>query len=209
MKTRRRDAKRGAVKRRQGRPREFDAERAVDRAMNVFWRKGYEGTSLTDLTDAMGINRPSLYAAFGDKERLFRKAIERYRNGPAGYLQAALEEPTARRAIERLLRSAADELTNPHRPRGCFAVQGALACGDEAEPIRKEMCDLRGAAVDALRRRFERARSEGDLPSDSNPSDLARHAATIMHGLAVQAAGVATRAQLRRVVELVLRTWPP
>src|SRR5947207_11547368 len=101
---------------RRGRPRAFDTDAALDAALAVFWRKGYEGASLTDLTAAMGINRPSLYAAFGSKEDLFRKALDRYAEGPAAYVREALEEPTARAVAERLLRGAAELLTNPRNP---------------------------------------------------------------------------------------------
>src|SRR5262245_55016065 len=115
-----------------GRPRAFDMDRALDRALKVFWRKGYEGATLPDLTKAMGINRPSLYAAFGNKEELFRKAIDRYVEGPACHTRLALEEPTARGAVERLWRATIDLVTDARNPRGCFIVQGALACGDAA-----------------------------------------------------------------------------
>src|SRR6516164_184968 len=117
-----------------GRPRTFDTEKALDRALTVFWRKGYEGTTLPELTRAMGINRPSLYAAFGNKEMLFRKVMDRYAEGPAAYVREALEEPTARRVAERLLTGAVSLLADPRNPRGCLVVHGALACGDEAEP---------------------------------------------------------------------------
>src|SRR5579862_7020387 len=103
-----------------GRPRAFDLEKALDRAMQVFWRKGYLGTSLSDLTEAMGINRPSLYAAFGNKESLFRKALEHYSKGPSAYLNDALREPNARAVVERLLRGVVDLLTNPHTPTTCM-----------------------------------------------------------------------------------------
>src|SRR5438876_317753 len=116
-----------------GRPREFDPEKALDRALKVFWKKGYEGASLPELTRAMGINRPSLYAAFGNKEALFRKAMKRYAEGPASYVRRALEATTARRVFERLLEGGIDMVTRPGQPRGCLAVQGALACGEEAE----------------------------------------------------------------------------
>src|SRR4030081_1680148 len=111
-----------------GRPRSFDTEKALDRALQVFWRKGYEGTSLPDLTEAMGINRPSLYAAFGNKEGLFRKALDRYAERSGGLMCEAMKEPSARAAAERLLRATADALTDPRNPRGCLAVQAALSC---------------------------------------------------------------------------------
>src|SRR5215470_17599780 len=118
-----------------GRPREFDVDQALERALQVFWRKGYEGASLPDLTQAMGINRPSLYAAFGNKEALFRKALDRYAEGPAAYLGAALNEPTARAIAERLLHGTSDLVTDPRNPRGCLIVHGALACGEAAESV--------------------------------------------------------------------------
>src|SRR5438876_1611267 len=122
-----------------GRPRAFDVDEALDQALKVFWRKGYEGTSLPDLTRAMGINRPSLYAAFGNKEALFRKALDRYAQGPAAYVREALSKPTARAVVQHLLLGAVEMATDPRHPRGCLAVQGALACGDEAECVRKHL----------------------------------------------------------------------
>src|SRR5882762_7096049 len=110
-----------------GRPRAFDLDQALDRALKVFWRKGYEGASLPDLTKAMGINRPSLYAAFGNKEALFRKAIDRYVEGPASHIAEALEEPTALAVVGRLLRGSIDLITDSRNPHGCFMVQSALA----------------------------------------------------------------------------------
>ncbi len=191
-----------------GRPREFDADQALDRALKVFWRKGYEGASLPDLTRAMRINRPSLYAAFGNKESLFRKVIERYVEGPAGYVRTALDEPTARAVAERLLGGSVDLLTDPRNPRGCLMVQGALACGEAAESIRRELSARRAAAEVAVRQRFQRALAEGDLPADADPGDLARYVVTLLRGMAVEAAGGASRDELRRVVEMALRAWP-
>jgi AcrR family transcriptional regulator len=190
-----------------GRPREFDVEEALDRALRVFWRKGYEGTTLSELTRAMGINRPSLYAAFGSKEELFRKALDRYAQGPAAYVGEALAQPTARAVAERLLAGAIDMVTNRENPRGCLMVQGALACGEAAESIRRELVARRLAAEAALRERFERARAQGDLPADSDPADLARYLVAVIQGIAVQAAGGASCADLQRVAELALRTW--
>ena len=191
-----------------GRPREFDVDEALDRALEVFWRKGYEGTSLSELTEAMGINRPSLYAAFGNKEDLFRKALDRYADGPASYTREALNAPTARVVVERLLHGAAEALTHPDYPPGCLGVHGALSCGEAAESIRDDLCARRAAYEVSLRQRLERARAEGDLATDAACADLARLVMTIMQGMAVQAAGGASRDDLRRVAEMMLRTWP-
>jgi AcrR family transcriptional regulator len=192
-----------------GRPREFDADRALDRALEIFWRNGYEGASLPALTKAMGINRPSLYAAFGNKQALFRKAVERYERGPASYARKALKKPTAREVVEALLEGVVALLTNPRNPGGCLMVQGALACGENANGVRQELASLRAAGVAAIRRRFQRAIDEGDLPARADASVLARFVATVTHGLAVQAASGASRKELLRVKDMVLRTWPP
>jgi AcrR family transcriptional regulator len=191
-----------------GRPRAFDPDKALDRALRVFRERGYEGASLSDLTRAMGINRPSLYAAFGDKEALFRKALDRYFEGPSAYLLEALQEPTARAVVERLLCEAAKLQTAPGSPPGCLTVQGALACGRVAEPIRQELVLRRKEIESALRQRLKRAKSEGDLPADSSPADLARYIATVILGMAVQASGGASRSELERVIQTALRAWP-
>jgi AcrR family transcriptional regulator len=191
-----------------GRPREFDTDQALEKALHVFWRRGYEGTSLTDLTEAMGISRPSLYAAFGNKEELFRRAMDRYSKGPAAYTHEALKEPTARLVVERLLRSTADSLTDPCNPPGCLGVQGALSCGEAAQSVKEELCARRAASEAALKERFERAKAEGDLAGDTNPGDLARFISTVTQGMSVQASGGASRSDLHKVVDMALRTWP-
>src|SRR6202451_4421638 len=134
---------------RMGRPRSFDIDRALDRALLVFWRKGYEGASLSDLTKAVGVNRPSLYAAFGGKEALFRKALDRYLKGPSAYAQEALKAPTARVVVEKLLLGAADVNTARLNPGGCLMVQGALASGETSDSIRRELaaCRVAGEAA--------------------------------------------------------------
>ncbi|MEV7415956.1 TetR/AcrR family transcriptional regulator [Streptomyces sp. NPDC089919] len=192
-----------------GRPREFDLDERLDRAMRVFWRLGYEGAGMAELTEAMGISRPSLYAAYGNKEELFRKAVERYAAGPARHVDEALREPTARAAAERLLRGAAEVTTSPDNPSaGCLIVQGALATGTAAAGPRAELAARRRETEELLRERFERAREEGELPSDADLADLARYVTTVAYGLSVQAADGATRADLLRTVDTALRCWP-
>ncbi len=191
-----------------GRPRSFDTEKALDRALRVFWRKGYEGTTLADLTRAMRIGRPSLYAAFGDKQTLFQRVLERYAEGPASYAKEALAAPTARSAAQTLFEGAAELLTEPRRPRGCLLVQGALACGDTTEPVRRQLAAKRLAMEVAIRDRFERAQAEDDLPATVDAAALAGYVVTVLRGMAVQAAGGTTREQLREVAQLAMAAWP-
>lgn len=191
-----------------GRPRAFDVEQALDRALEVFWRKGYEGATICDLTAAMGINPPSLYAAFGNKEGLFRKALDRYRDLRTAFWDEALNAPTARAVAETLLRGTAKFLCDPCHPKGCLAVHGALASGEESDCIRKELETRRGASQNAIRERLKRAKREGDLPADADPAALARYLATIIEGMAVQAASGASRKELERVAATALRAFP-
>src|SRR6267143_5667438 len=157
-----------------GRPRAFDTDVALERAMHVFWAKGYEGAALPDLTQAMPINRPSLYAAFGNKEQLFRKVLDRYASGPLAYFGQALEAPKARDVVEQVLFGAARMASDPRLPAGCLMVQGALACGDSAGSDRKETASRRYDSEIALRRRLQRAKREGDLPRNADPAELSR-----------------------------------
>jgi AcrR family transcriptional regulator len=191
-----------------GRPREFDVDKALDAALLLFWRHGYEGTSLAALTEAMGINVPSLYAAFGNKEELFKKVLDRYIQRPASYLPNSLKEPTARAVVEKLFRGAIDMVMSPRHPDGCLLVQGALASGPMGESVTQELSRRRVGAEKALRERFERAVAEGDLPSDADPTGLARYIITVLWGMSVQASGGATRAHLRETGEMALRAWP-
>jgi AcrR family transcriptional regulator len=191
-----------------GRPREFDPRKALDAALMLFWRHGYEGTSLAALTDAMGINMPSLYAAFGNKEMLFRKALDAYMQRPASYLPNALREPTARGATEKLFNGAIDMVMNPKHPDGCLLVHGALATGPVAESVRQELARRRAGAEIAVRKRFQRAIAEGDLPKHADATKLARYVITVVWGLSVQAAGGYSRTQLKSVVEQAMKAWP-
>src|SRR5262245_45007934 len=171
-----------------GRTRQFDVDEALDRALEVFWARGYEGATLPELTRAMGINRPSLYAAFGNKEQLFRKALDHYQTGPQSFLTEALRKPTARAVVEATFSGFVSMLRGRDNTRGCLIVCGALAGGEEAEPVRRELARLRQATVTALRERFARAVRDGDLPGGTDCATLARYVATVMNGLAVQAA---------------------
>ncbi|MCK6068458.1 TetR/AcrR family transcriptional regulator [Microbacterium sp. EYE_512] len=191
-----------------GRPREFDMDDALDSAMRTFWQRGYEGSSLTDLTGAMGITKTSMYAAFGNKEQLFRKALDRYLRGPSAYEMDALENPTARAVAEAFLRGVLDTTTRPDSPQGCLTVQGALAASDGARPAHELLVRVRSEAGDRLAERFRRAVDEGDLPADADAAGLARYIMTVVFGLAVQAANGVAREDLYRVVETTLRAWP-
>lgn len=191
-----------------GRPRAFDIEKALETAMNLFWKQGYEGTSLSDLTEAMGINRPSLYAAFGNKESLFRKVVDRYGSGPGGHVSSALAEPTAKKVAEAMIRGSVKLLGNPDHPRGCLMVHGALACSQESSEIQQEMSAKRQAAEEGLRRRFEKAQQEGDLAPQANPADLARFVQAVTQGMAVLAADGASEEELERVGSMAMQAWP-
>ena len=191
-----------------GRPLGFAENEALEAAMRVFWEKGYEGATLADLTEAMGINRSSMYATFGDKEALFRLAIARYAEGPAAYVRKALEQRTARAVVEALLLGALELLTDPSHPRGCLSVQGALACGSHAQAMKEAMIEWRRQGEADIQRRLKRARREGDFAKDVDPGDLARYICTVLSGLAVQATNRSSRAEMARTVDLVLRSMP-
>lgn len=179
-------------------------------ALQLFWRKGYEGTSVSDLTEAIGVNRPSLYAAFGSKEELFRKVLNRYAAQHEPAMSVALAQPTARGVAEALLIPIPAYACERARPgaAGCLLVQGALVCSDESDAIRVELAARREAMVTALRVRFEQAQAEGDFLAEAEPADMARYVVTVMNGMSVQAAGGAGADELRRVAEIALRAWP-
>lgn len=176
--------------------------------MRVFWQDGYEGASLSDLTEAMGLARPSLYAAFGSKEGLFRRVLDRYAQGPASYQTAALEAPTAHAAVEHLLLGAVTVLTSPDNPATCLIAQGALVSGPGLEDIRQELTRRRRANTAALQARLERASAEGDLPLGADPEALARYYMTVIQGLGISALDGASRDELTAVVKMALKNWP-
>ena len=191
-----------------GRPREFCVDHALAEALRVFWEKGYEGTSLNDLTDAMGITRPSLYAAFGNKESLFRKALDLYEKEKLAYIRKALEQPTARQVAEIMLRGSVDNVTSYNEPHGCMGVITSVACGPESQSVREEVVKRGDAGKRALTERFVRAKDEGDLPPHVDPEGLMRVLIAMLQGISVQANQGATREELDRLVESGLALWP-
>ena len=190
-----------------GRPREFDLDAALDEAMEVFWRRGYEGATIAELTGAMGINPPSLYAAFGSKEGLLKAALDRYTIQRNECMAEILSAPTAREVAERGLLKLADLQTDPANPPGCLLVAGGLACGVGSENIPFELAAHRAQMEDQLRERFIRAREEGDLAADSDPAALARYLSAVIAGIGVLASAGATREQLREVALVAVKAF--
>ncbi len=190
-----------------GRPREFDPDEVLETAMELFWEHGFDGVSISDLTDATGINRRSLYAAFGSKEELFGRAVRRYLDGPGGFVAAALQQPTAWDVAATMLHGAVDSYTDPGRPRGCLVVHGALAAGGEADSVRVDLAQQRDAGVKALARRFDEAQAAGELPG-VNTLVLSRWINSVCQGISVQARSGATREELHEVADQALAGWP-
>jgi AcrR family transcriptional regulator len=191
-----------------GRPRGFDADEALDRALEVFWRQGYEGASLSDLTAAMGISRTSMYAAFGNKRDLFDKALARYAKVDMAYTGDALAAPTARKVVELFLSENVKAVTAPGRPPGCFCIQSGLSCGLDNAEVSAALARSRKEGELAMRDRFRRAIQEGDLAPENDPDGLARYIMTVSEGLAVHAAAGATRQELAQVADIALRAFP-
>lgn len=191
-----------------GRPREFDIEKALDTASDLFWRNGYDRTSLTDLTTAIKITPPSFYFAFGSKERLFERVLDRYVTGHLSFVSEALAQPSARAVAERLLNGFADAYTDPNHPPGCLGLNCSLPCPDDADPIRRTLAKMREETKVQVCKRFKRAKASGDLPPDANPEELARFVLLIAWGMAVEAQSGASRKDLRRMVATALKAWP-
>lgn len=191
-----------------GRPREFCTDQALASALRVFWSKGYEGASMADLTEAMGITKPSLYAAFGNKEALFHKALELYEAEKMAYIRQALDQPTARGVAECLLRGALEVMTSQSEPRGCLGVIHSVACGTEAESIKAEVVARRSSSRAALVARFQRAVDEGDLRADVDPVGLANLLFGLLQGMGVQAGSGVSRKELESLIDSALALWP-
>ncbi|MCP9624306.1 TetR/AcrR family transcriptional regulator [Nocardia otitidiscaviarum] len=192
-----------------GRPRAFDRDIALRRAMEVFWEHGYEGASMTDLTTAMGINSPSLYAAFGGKEALFREAVALYGRTEGGLTERALrEEPTARAAIEAMLRDNARSYTTPGSPRGCMVVLAGSTYTTRNTAVRDFLIDMRRCTTEDIRRRLERGVADGDLPPDTDIDALAAFYATVLYGLSIQARDGVDDRELQRSIDTAMAAWP-
>jgi AcrR family transcriptional regulator len=178
------------------------------KALEVFWQNGFEGATISDLTEAMGITRPSCYATYGNKEDLFRKALDLYESTYMGFTLEALEAPTSREVAAAMMAGFVRLATDTNHPRGCLGTNGALACSTAAAPIKEELVRRRGLLEAALRRRLEAAKAAGDLGPSENVGDLARFVMAFTAGVAVQASSGASRASLERAASVALRAWP-
>ena len=195
-------------KRPPGRPREFDRNTALRAAMLVFWKQGYEGTSLAELTDAMKISKPTLYAAFGDKEGLLREALRMYLDHQAEGYMAALNKPTAKEVIEAWLRLTGGVRREVNVPPGCLVVQGALVGSPASRLIQEELALIRREGTKQLEKRFKRAKLEGDLPGTWEPDSLAQYLSALSSGFAVQSSGGVSSEVLNKAVDQLMANWP-
>ncbi len=197
------------IKRPRGRPRALDRDQALETALQLFWRHGYEGTSIADLTAAMGVTPPSLYTAFGSKEQLYREALDRYGASYGSFTARALsEEPTARQAVERILREGIELCCGGPEPRGCMLATGVLTCSPEHALVAADLSRRRLATIAAMKKRFDRAIAEGELSPSTDTQALAAYYAAVVQGIAIQARdGVGARV-LRTMADLALHAWP-
>jgi AcrR family transcriptional regulator len=191
-----------------GRPRQFDEDHVLGRALHVFWEKGFDSASLADLQRAMGLTKSSLYKAFESKEGLFRRVLERYNRDYLAFRVDALAQPTPRRIAQALLDGIVNLHTGKNTPSGCLVTFAALACSTDARPLRDALAASRNAFERSLRVRFDSVRDAGPLPMGMSSADAAAFLSTFIQGLAVQARGGATRSHLRRLVAAVLKSWP-
>jgi AcrR family transcriptional regulator len=188
-----------------GRPISFDKHAVLEAAMLLFWERGYEGTSMADLTQAMGLNPSSIYAAFGDKHALFQLAVKRYMEMRAQYAGKALEEPTLKKVVRALFDNTVAFLTTPGHPPTCMTLAGAVGCSLDASPARDLMTEIRKQNQVALRQRLLKARKSGELSREIDVDDYTRYLSTIMAGLSIQAANGSTKAELNRTAQMALR----
>jgi AcrR family transcriptional regulator len=191
-----------------GRPREFDSETVLNAAMAVFWRKGFEGATISDLEQATGLQRSSIHGAYGNKEALFLLALERYNARYCCYISAAMKLPTSREVAAHLLQGVVELCTRYADRTGCFDINGALATSDGAEPVRQALIKTRAVGEVRLRERFDQAKTVGDLPKSIDTSVLAAYLMAVNHGIAVQAKAGFPRILLESIAALTLAGWP-
>lgn len=196
------------VLKRRGRPPAFNHEEALEKAMQTFWTFGYEGTSMAALIEAMDMNKPSIYAAFGNKEALFNQALDKYVTGPSAFVKEAMAEPTSYLVAKTFLTKAVELLTQHQNPRGCMIVQGALSCGPEAEMMQKKLIAYRANMEESIKKRFDLAKDNRDLPEDTNTTALAKYVATIHQGISVQASSGASKDALMDIIDIAMQNWP-
>jgi AcrR family transcriptional regulator len=194
-----------------GRPRTFDPDIALQRATQLFWERGYEGTSLSDLSEAMGIASASIYACFGSKADLFRQVMQRYGTTYGGAPKLALEEhPSARAAIHAMLRATADQITRSDAPHYCMLILAAPTGAVENHAVREFLADIRRSQFAAIKERLDRGVADGDLAvSEDGAQAIARYYATVVQGLSVQARDGATREALEGVITCAMAAWSP
>lgn len=195
--------------RHRGRPRSFDRDTALEKALRAFWEHGYETTSIADLTRAMGIAAPSLYAAFGDKKTLFEEVVEVYVRRYGGFIGRALaEESTARSAVGRVLREAAVEYTEPGRPPGCLVINAAVNAAPASAEVTEALRGMREENVHALTSRIRAGVEAGELPEETDAAALARFVGAVLQGMSQQARDGAGREELEAVAAIAMRAWP-
>jgi AcrR family transcriptional regulator len=190
-----------------GRPRSFDEGKAIESATRVFWEKSYQGATMADLTEATGLNRSSIHAAFGSKEGLFLNVMERYWKGPMSYIPRALAEPTLPRVVEALIRGIVTFLSIPGNPKGCLAIHGALVCGMNGESVEQMMTELRKSIESLMKKRIQQAQREGQLGKEVDAADYARYIGVIMTGIGIQALNGVNGAELTRLADMALQLF--
>jgi AcrR family transcriptional regulator len=191
-----------------GRPLSFDREAALECAMEVFWTHGYEASTLHDLTQAMGINPPSLYAAFGDKERLFMEVVDRYQEQRREAVLRALDEPVAKDAVRRWLTEAAQALARNGAPRGCLLVMSDTNCSAGSEHVQQALASRRAAMTRLLKSRLDRGVKEGDLAPGTDTAGLANFFSIVAQGMVMLARDRPSRKTLLHAVDAAMRAWP-
>ncbi len=196
------------IARARGRPRSFDLDTVLERAMRLFWLRGYETTSLAELLKAMRVTTPSIYSAFGDKEHLFLETIKRYIAGPGSYQAEALREKTAKGAVTRILSQAVDSITDPDTPPGCMLTLSAINCSAASASVRQAVTEARREMEQALCRRIEQGKTEGDVPAATDAPALAGFYSTFLYGMSIKAIEGVTREEARAMADAALRAWP-